>query len=307
VDKNINLKGEISNLMRERATEFFKQMQDRICAALEEIDGKTRFHEDRWEREGGGGGRTRVLTEGAIFEKAGVNFSAVHGEMPESLAKKIELAGSGEFYATGVSLVLHPHSPMIPTVHANFRYLESGQTAWFGGGTDLTPYYPKQEDVVQFHRTLKQACDRHDPDYYPKFKKWCDDYFTVRHRNEMRGVGGIFFDYQKGDLEKIFAFVRDIAEAFLPSYLPIVERRRSEPYGERERYFQLIRRGRYVEFNLVYDRGTLFGLETKGRTESILMSLPPLARWDYDYRPEPGTAEAAAWECFQPRDWLGKD
>jgi len=291
--------------MKERATEFFKQMQDKICAALEEIDGKERFHQDNWDREGGGGGRTRVLTLGNVFEKAGVNFSAVYGEMPESLSKKIELASGGQFYATGVSLVLHPHSPMVPTVHANFRYLESGERAWFGGGTDLTPYYPRREDVVHFYRTLKEACDSHDSEYYPRFKKWCDDYFTVRHRDEMRGVGGIFFDYLQGDMERIFSFVRTVAEAFLPAYLPIVERRRSDPFGERERYFQLIRRGRYVEFNLVYDRGTLFGLETKGRTESILMSLPPLARWDYDYKPEPGSPEADAWECFQPRDWLG--
>jgi coproporphyrinogen III oxidase len=280
------------------------QIQDKICAGLEEIDGQGRFQQDEWQRPGGGGGRTRVLTNGAVFEKAGVNFSAVHGELPESLSKKLEVGGDRKFYATGTSLVLHPHNPMVPTVHANFRFLQRGDAGWFGGGTDLTPYYPYAEDAIHFHRTLKEACDRHDTSYYPRFKQWCDEYFTIRHRNEMRGIGGIFFDYLQGDLETLFAFVQDAGEAFLPAYLPIVAQRRDEPFGEQERYFQLIRRGRYVEFNLVYDRGTLFGLETNGRTESILMSLPTLARWDYNYQPTPGSREAEAWACFQPRDWL---
>ncbi len=290
--------------LRTRTQEFFSYLQDKICRALEEADGRARFREDLWKREGGGGGRTRVIEGGALFEKAGVNFSAVHGQLPQALATKIELGEGSEFFATGVSLVLHPHNPYVPTVHANFRYLEKGDTGWFGGGSDLTPYYPYREDVVHFHRTLREACDHHDTSYYTQFKKWCDEYFYLKHRNEARGVGGIFFDYLRGDLERAFAFVREVGEAFLPSYLPIVERRRNQPYGERERRFQLIRRGRYVEFNLIYDRGTAFGLETRGRTESILMSLPPLACWEYDYQPEPGTPEAEAWQYFQPQDWL---
>jgi coproporphyrinogen III oxidase len=290
--------------LKNRATEFFSDLQDKICRALEEADGQARFREDLWQREGGGGGRTRVIEDGALFEKAGVNFSAVHGQMPEALAAKLGQSEGGEFFATGVSLVLHPHNPYVPTVHANFRFLEVGDSRWFGGGSDLTPYYPYREDVIHFHRTLKEACDRHDTRYYTQFKKWCDEYFFIKHRSETRGVGGIFFDYLKDDLERVFDFVCDAGEAFLPAYLPIVERRRGEPYGEREREFQLIRRGRYAEFNLVYDRGTTFGLETRGRTESILMSLPPLARWVYDYQPQPGTAEAEAWEYFQPQEWL---
>jgi coproporphyrinogen III oxidase len=294
--------------MRSQAQEFFSDLQDKICRALEAVDGRKRFREDFWQREGGGGGRTRVMEEGRFFERAGVNFSAVEGSLPEAFAAKIgaEVANAEgrEFFATGVSLVLHPHSPYVPTVHANFRYLEKGDASWFGGGTDLTPYYPFREDVAHFHRTLKEACDKHDPDYYPRFKKWCDEYFFIKHRGETRGVGGIFFDYLTGDAEKLFAFVKDAGEAFLPAYLPIIERRRDYDYGLREREFQLLRRGRYVEFNLVYDRGTIFGLETQGRTESILMSLPPLARWAYDYTPEPDTPEAEAQTFFKPQDWL---
>ncbi|HEV2664068.1 MAG TPA: oxygen-dependent coproporphyrinogen oxidase, partial [Blastocatellia bacterium] len=271
--------------MRSQTREFFSYLQDKICRAIEELDGGGRFREDNWLREGGGGGRTRVMEEGAVFEKAGVNFSAVEGVLPEEFAKKIELGEGREFFATGVSLVLHPRNPYAPTVHANFRYLEKGDARWFGGGSDLTPYYPFPEDARHFHRALKEACDRHDPDYYPRFKKWCDEYFFIKHRNETRGVGGIFFDYLQGDIGRLFAFVKDAGEAFLPAYLPIAQLRRHHNYGEREREFQLIRRGRYVEFNLVYDRGTIFGLETRGRTESILMSLPPLARWVYDYKP----------------------
>jgi coproporphyrinogen III oxidase len=293
--------------MRDRAQEFFSYLQDKICNSIEKADGEARFREDRWEREGGGGGRTRVMEEGAIFEKAGVNFSAVEGVLPEELAKKIALGDDGSFFATGVSLVLHPRNPYIPTVHANFRYLEKGSASWFGGGTDLTPYYPFREDIIHFHRTLKEACDKHDRDYYPRFKKWCDEYFFIKHRSETRGVGGIFFDYLQGDMEMLFSFVSDVGEAFLPAYLPIIEKHRNDPFGEREREFQLIRRGRYVEFNLVYDRGTAFGLETRGRTESILMSLPPLARWIYDYKPAPNTPESAAWAYFEPQDWLGLD
>jgi coproporphyrinogen III oxidase len=290
--------------MRAQTQEFFTYLQDKICHGLEEADGGARFQEDKWQREGGGGGRTRVMEEGAVFEKAGVNFSAVEGFLPDEFAKKIALGEGREFFATGVSLVLHPRNPYAPTVHANFRYLEKGSARWFGGGLDLTPYYPFREDARHFHHTLKEACDKHDPGYYPRFKKWCDEYFFLKHRNETRGVGGIFFDYLQGDMENLFAFVKDAGEAFLPAYLPIIELRRDHEYGEREREFQLIRRGRYVEFNLVYDRGTIFGLETRGRTESILMSLPPLVRWVYDYKPEPGSAEAEAWAYFKPQDWL---
>ncbi len=290
--------------MRSQTQEFFSYLQDKICRAIEEVDGEARFREDNWMREGGGGGRTRVMEEGAVFEKAGVNFSAVEGVLPEEFAKKIELGEGREFFATGVSLVLHPRNPYAPTVHANFRYLEKGDARWFGGGSDLTPYYPFREDASHFHLAFKEACDKHDPDYYPRFKKWCDEYFFIKHRNETRGVGGIFFDYLQGDMEMLFAFVKDVGEAFLPAYLPIVELRRHQSYGEREREFQLIRRGRYVEFNLVYDRGTIFGLETRGRTESILMSLPPLARWVYDYKPAPDSAEAEAWTYFKPQDWV---
>jgi len=291
--------------LKQRTQEFFSTLQDKICSGVEAADGQMRFREDLWQREGGGGGRTRLLENGAVFEKAGVNFSAVEGLLPEEFAKKIGGGDARDFFATGVSLVLHPHNPYVPTVHANFRYLEKGDAAWFGGGSDLTPYYPFREDVIHFHRTLKQACDQHDPQFYPKFKKWCDEYFYIKHRDETRGVGGIFFDYLEDDLERIFAFVRSTGESFLSAYLPIVQRRRNHAYGEREREFQLIRRGRYAEFNLVYDRGTIFGLETRGRTESILMSLPPLARWVYDYRPQPATPEAEAWNYFKPQDWLG--
>lgn len=293
------------SLLKDRAANFFADLQDRICKGLEACDSQAKFHEDNWKREGGGGGRTRVMTDGAIFEKAGVNFSTVFGEMPENLGKKLNLDGKTDFFATGTSLVLHPHNPMIPTTHANFRYFETKDKVWFGGGADITPYYPYREDIVHFHQTLKNACDKHNDNYYPKFKKWCDEYFTIRHRDEMRGSGGIFFDYLKDNLEETFKFVQDAGNSFLSAYVPIVEKRRNETFGERERHFQLIRRGRYVEFNLVYDRGTVFGLETKGRIESILMSLPKLAQWDYDYKPEPESKEQAAMAYFQPQDWLG--
>ena len=286
----------------ERTETYFKELQDGIVKAIEDLDG-VRFREDLWSREGGGGGRTRVLEEGNVFEKGGVNFSSVYGNLPEQFASKIPLGSGTTFFATGISLVLHPRSPMVPAVHANFRYLEKGDAQWFGGGSDLTPCYPYEEDASHFHRILKQACDRHDADFYPRFKKWCDEYFTLKHRGEMRGVGGIFFDYLQGDREKNFAFVKDAGNSFVNGYLPIARRRMKEPYGERERQYQLYRRGRYVEFNLLYDRGTIFGLETRGRTESILMSLPPLVRWIYDFKPAPGSREEKALEFYQPRDW----
>jgi coproporphyrinogen III oxidase len=288
---------------RERTEEYFRGLQDRICRGLEAVDGSP-FREDFWKRDGGGGGRTRILENGGLFEKAGVNFSSVSGNLPPEFAEKIPKGTGTAFFATGISLVLHPASPMVPTVHANFRYLEKGDATWFGGGMDLTPYYPYAEDAVHFHRTIKTACDRHNPELYPKFKKWCDEYFYLKHRNETRGVGGIFFDYLDGDPERNFAFVTGIGDAFLEAYLPVVARRRQEPFNDRHRQYQLYRRGRYVEFNLLYDRGTIFGLETRGRTESILMSLPPLVRWVYDYKPEPDSLEERNMEFFKPRDWV---
>jgi coproporphyrinogen III oxidase len=290
--------------MRDRAGACFRDLQDRICAALEGLEPAARFREDAWQREGGGGGRTRVLADGQVFEKAGVNFSDVFGQFPEEFAR--QLPGEGrDFTACGVSLVVHPRNPFVPTVHANYRFLTRGAKQWFGGGADLTPYYPFREDVVHFHRTLKAAVVPHEPLVsYRKLKENCDRYFYLPHRGEARGVGGIFFDYLEGDLERLFAFVRDCGDAFLPAYLPIVERRRDTPYGERERAFQEYRRGRYVEFNLLYDRGTVFGLKTGGRTESILMSLPPRVRFEYDRQPEPGSREAELTEVYlKPRDW----
>lgn len=297
----------LGNDLFERAAEHFKQLQDEICQALEAADGSGRFVEDEWERDGGGGGRSRVLSEGAVFEKAGVNFSLVEGELSEDFSG--EIPGQGRsFRATGVSLVLHPKSPMLPTTHANWRHIEKGDKRWFGGGADLTPYYFWREDAEHFHRTLRGPCDAHAPiGDYPRFKKWCDEYFSLPHRGETRGVGGIFFDYlpgEGGDLEATFAFVKDSGRSFVPAYVPITERRRDEPWGERERTWQLQRRGRYVEFNLIYDRGTVFGLKTKGRTESILMSLPPLVRWDYGITPEPGSREADLIDHLKPIDWL---
>ena len=287
----------------ERAGTFFEAAQSAICEELSRVDGTKHFSFDRWERSGGGGGLTAVLAEGSLFEKAGVNTSTVWGALDDEALRKLG-GQERDFYATGISLVLHPRSPMVPTVHANFRYLMRGGDAWFGGGSDLTPYYPRREDVVAFHQGWKDVCDRHDPTYYPRFKAWCDEYFYIPHRGEARGVGGIFFDNLRGNLEKTFAFVGDCCKNVLVPYLPIVQRRRNEPHGEREREFQLHRRGRYVEFNLTYDRGTSFGLATGGRAESILMSLPPLARWTYAYVPEPGSPEAQAMTFYQPQDWL---
>jgi coproporphyrinogen III oxidase len=286
-----------------RAAALFEAQQAAICRELAALDGAREFTFDRWERAGGGGGLTAVLDEGALFEKAGVNTSSVWGTLDDLALRKL---GGQErsFFATGISMVLHPRSPMVPTMHANFRYLTRGVDAWFGGGSDLTPHYPQLDDVVEFHSSWKQVCDRHDQSYYPTFKAWCDEYFYIPHRGEARGVGGIFFDDLRGDLERSFAFVADCCRNVLAPYVAIAKRRRDAPYGDREREFQLHRRGRYVEFNLVYDRGTSFGLATHGRTESILMSLPPLARWTYAYEPAPGSKEAHAMTYFQPQDWL---
>ncbi len=287
---------------------YMRDLQDRLCGWLEALDGRARFREDSWERVEGGGGRTRILMDGAVFERGGVNFSAIQGqELPQSAsAHRQELAGL-PFTAQGVSLVLHPWNPYVPTVHMNLRYFEAGEKWWFGGGADLTPYYGVREDAQHFHRTLKAACDRFDPSYYPRFKEWCDRYFYIRHRQEGRGIGGIFFDDLNDGWETTFGFVCAVGEAFWDAYSPLVKARCDQPYGQREREFQLMRRGRYVEFNLVYDRGTLFGLQSGGRVESILMSMPPLAAWRYSWEPEPGSPEADLYEVFlQPQDWIGE-
>lgn len=288
--------------MKTQCTEFFKDLQDRIVLNLEELDGN-RFHEDLWVREAGGGGRTRILSEGGLFEKAGVNFSEVFGEFPEEFAKTMPGEGN-HFFATGVSLVLHPRNPFIPTVHANFRFLTKGGYGWFGGGGDLTPYYPFTNDAIHFHQVWKSVCDRHhEVADYAKLKKWCDDYFYLPHRKEARGVGGIFFDYLEAT-GSAWDFVRDAGNHFLESYIPIVKRRMNWNYSESNKEFQEYRRGRYVEFNLVFDRGTIFGLKTGGRIESILMSLPSKVRWWYDHHSNPGTPEANLTEYFlKPKDW----
>lgn len=290
------------------AVEFFRGLQDRICAGLTAVDGEKAFREDAWERPGGGGGRSRVMENGGVFEKAGVNFSEVHGEFSPEFAKSMPGDGT-RFTATGISLVLHPRNPHVPTVHANFRFLTHGSKSWYGGGADLTPYYPVKEDVVHFHRTWKRVCDTHAPAAdHAKMKADCDAYFHLPHRQEARGVGGIFFDYfDAGDPAKAWAFVREASEAFLDSYVPIVERRKAATWTPEQRLFQEYRRGRYVEFNLIYDRGTIFGLKTNGRTESILMSLPPVVRYVYDWKAEPGSPEAALTEYWlKPRDWANE-
>jgi len=289
--------------IREDLARHLAALQEEICAALERLDGAARFGRDAWDRPGGGGGLTRILQDGAVLEKAGVSFSHVHGELPEAFARR--LSGEGRsFAAVGLSLVLHPRSPLVPTTHANVRFIVQGQKAWFGGGADLTPYYLFEEDAAHFHRALRAACDRHDPSYYRRFKERCDRYFHLPHRGEARGVGGIFFEDMGGDPERELAFAKDFAAAFLPAWLPIAERRRGLPYGEAQRAWQEIRRGRYVEFNLLHDRGTVFGLETGGRTESILMSLPPRVRWVYDHQPPAGSEEERLLEVLRkPREW----
>ncbi|WP_299809758.1 oxygen-dependent coproporphyrinogen oxidase [uncultured Shewanella sp.] len=291
---------------------FLLDLQNRICNGLEALDGAAQFAEDAWKREEGGGGQSRVLTGGAVFEQAGVNFSHVMGaSMPASAtAHRPELAGRS-FEAMGVSLVIHPKNPHVPTTHANVRFFIAHKEGanpvwWFGGGFDLTPYYPYLEDVVEWHQSAKSLCEPFGEEVYPKYKQWCDEYFWLPHRNETRGVGGLFFDdLNKQGFDQSFAFMQAVANGFLTAYAPIVERRKETEYSEHERQFQLYRRGRYVEFNLVYDRGTLFGLQTGGRTESILMSMPPLVRWEYAYTPEAGSPEAQLYSDFlKPRDWL---
>lgn len=291
---------------------FLLDLQNRICAGLAKLDGQATFVADSWTRAEGGGGTSRVLTQGAVFEQAGVNFSHVTGAaMPASAtAHRPELAGRS-FEAMGVSLVIHPNNPYIPTTHANVRFFIAQKEGadpvwWFGGGFDLTPYYPFEEDVREWHQTSKDICAPFGDEVYPKYKKWCDEYFFLPHRNETRGVGGLFFDdLNQAGFDQSFSFMQAVGNGFLTAYAPIVERRKETEFGERERQFQLYRRGRYVEFNLVYDRGTLFGLQTGGRTESILMSMPPLVRWQYGYTPEAGSPEADLYDNYlKPRDWL---
>ncbi|MCH7854240.1 MAG: oxygen-dependent coproporphyrinogen oxidase [Proteobacteria bacterium] len=295
-----------------RVEEYLRGLQQRIVAALEDVDGKETFRQDRWDRPGGGGGESRVLTDGGVFEQAGVGFSHVFGDQlpPSATQSRPELVGRS-FEGMGVSLVLHPHNPYVPTTHANFRFFlaanESDEPVWwFGGGFDLTPYYPFREDVVSWHQHAHDACSAFGDDIYPRFKKWCDDYFFLKHRNETRGVGGLFYDdLNEFGFERSFEFTRTLGDQFLKAYLPIVKARKDHPFGQRQREFQLYRRGRYVEFNLLYDRGTLFGLQSGGRTESILMSLPPRVRWEYDWHPEPGSPEAMLYDEFlQPQNWL---
>lgn len=287
-------------------------LQDRICQALETQEPSARFVEDQWQRDEGGGGRTRVLADGRTIEQGGVNFSHVFGTSlpPSATAARPELANR-QFQAMGVSLVIHPRNPYVPTSHANVRFFIAEKPGeepiwWFGGGFDLTPFYPFQEDVLHWHRCAKAACEPFGDDVYRQYKEWCDNYFFLKHRNETRGVGGLFFDdLNEWGFDTSFAFMQSVGDHYLEAYLPIIARRKDTPYGERERNFQLYRRGRYVEFNLVFDRGTLFGLQSGGRTESILMSMPPVAHWRYNWQPEPGSPEAVLYDQYlQPRDWL---
>ncbi len=294
--------------------DYLKKLQSKICNKLKQYDGQQKFIIDDWKRDSGGGGRTRVLTGGALFEQAGVNFSEVYGDsLPASAtAHRPELAGRN-FRAMGVSLVIHPLNPYIPTSHANVRFFiaekpDEDPVWWFGGGFDLTPYYGNKEDCKHWHQTAKQACDPFGIELYDRYKAWCDEYFYMKHRNEQRGIGGLFFDdLNSPDFNSAFAFMQSVADHYLPAYLPIVERRKNTPYGERERDFQLYRRGRYVEFTLVSDRGTLFGLQSGGRTESILMSLPPVVNWKYNYQPQPDTAEQELYDYYlKPKDWINE-
>ncbi len=294
----------------QRVEAYLDGLQNRICAAIESADGGARFREDLWQRDEGGGGRTRILAGGEVFEQAGIGFSKVSGTTlpPSATQHRPELAGRN-WTATGVSLVFHPRNPYVPTTHMNVRFFEARADGkepvwWFGGGFDLTPFYPFDDDVRHWHAVARGVCQPFGDDVYARYKKWCDEYFFIKHRNETRGVGGLFFDdLHEGGFERCFEFLRSVGDGFLDAYLPIVERRKATPFAEREREFQLYRRGRYVEFNLVYDRGTLFGLQSGGRTESILMSLPPRVRFEYAYEPEAGSAEARLADYLKPRDW----
>ncbi|MCL4103789.1 UNVERIFIED_CONTAM: hypothetical protein GTU68_029106 [Idotea baltica] len=286
---------------------FFKGLQDNICRGIEALDGSSQqFAEDLWQRPEGGGGRTRVYQNGHVLEKGGVNFSHVHGAMPENISKKLGFDGGIQFHATGVSIVIHPSHPMVPIIHMNVRYFEvENGVHWFGGGIDVTPAYIDKDQAIAFHQHLKGVCDSIDPSYYPEYKAWCDRYFFLPHRNETRGIGGIFFDHLKTEKEKNWAFVQAVGNSFVPAYADLVNGNRDKAYGDREVQWQMLRRSRYVEFNLVHDRGTKFGLDTGGRTESILMSMPPMARWEYNHSPEPNTPESETLSLLQPVDWLG--
>ena len=297
---------------KNRVKSYLLDLQNQICQSLEQVDGTGKFKHDSWEREEGGGGQSRVVTDGTVIEKGGVNFSHVMGEQmpPSATAARPELAGR-RFEAMGVSLVIHPNNPFIPTSHANVRFFiaeKEGEEPvwWFGGGYDLTPYYGNDDDCEHWHQTAKDACSPFGDDVYPKYKKWCDEYFYLKHRNEPRGVGGLFFDdLNKLGFEQSFAFMQAVGSSFTKAYTPIVEKRKNTPFTDAHKQFQLYRRGRYVEFNLVHDRGTLFGLQTGGRTESILMSLPPLVRWEYNWNPEPGSEEAKLYDYYlQPKEWV---
>ncbi len=294
--------------MKTEIQQYFETLQDNICTALEKADGKGKFHQDIWEHHSGGGGRTRVLMHGSVIEKGGVNFSATWGTLSQNMAQRMNVPAIG-YFATGVSLVIHAHNPFVPTIHMNVRYfeLENGRY-WFGGGIDLTPMYVILEDGIRFHTGLKTVCDRYDVEYYPKYKQWADEYFYLPHRKEMRGIGGIFFDYisenEKHTKKDIFDFVQGTGNFFAPFYTETMLLRKDTPFTQKHKDFQLWRRGRYVEFNLVYDRGTLFGLDNQGRSESILMSLPYEVRWLYDYHPEPNTQEAITLSYLQPKDWI---
>lgn len=293
----MNLEG-----LREEAKNYFKLLQDEICSSFAELHGES-YKEDLWDRDGGGGGRTRIFTEGKLFEKAGVNFSEVHGQLDPKFAESMPLGNGTQFYATGISLVMHPVNPFVPTTHANFRYIQRGDTGWFGGGADLTPYYPTEEDVIHFHKTYRDALEPFGKELYPEFKKKCDEYFYLPHRKETRGVGGIFFDYQKAEEDK-FSMVKACGDKFVESYKPIVERNLSAEFTQEQKEFQEVRRGRYVEFNLLYDRGTIFGLKTNGRVESILMSLPLKTRWVYDHKIPDGSEESKLLDFLTPREWF---
>ncbi|MCL9804036.1 oxygen-dependent coproporphyrinogen oxidase [Flavobacterium amniphilum] len=307
--------------MKNKFYQYIQILQDQICKGLEDIDGQAKFRQDLWERPEGGGGRTRVIENGAVIEKGGVNISAVHGALPKAMQTYFNV-GEVDFFACGLSLVIHPKNPMVPTVHANWRYFEMYDpstppgasdrkviNSWFGGGQDLTPYYLFEEDAKHFHETCKTACDKHSPEFYPKFKKQCDEYFWNAHRDEARGIGGLFFDHCQATedmtMDNWYDFVTEVGNSFLTAYLPIVERRKDLPYTEANRIWQEIRRGRYVEFNLVHDKGTLFGLKTNGRIESILMSLPPHVQWVYDHHPEAGSQEEKLLNILaNPVEWI---
>ena len=297
------------NPSKEDISTFFKDLQENICKAIETADGKVEFRTDIWERPEGGGGRSKTIAKGNIIEKGGVGYSAVWGDLHPKMLESMNIQEKTGFYATGVSIVMHPNSPMMPIIHMNVRYFEmENGSCWFGGGIDLTPHYVVETDARWFHQQLKNACDKHDTDYYSKFKPWADDYFFSPHRNETRGIGGIFFDYQKPNESKskaeIFDFVKEVGESFAPIYTTLMSKNKDIPFGENEKNWQLIRRGRYVEFNLVHDRGTKFGLETNGRTESILMSMPPVANWEYDYQVAPNSKEAKTLDLLKKGiDW----